>query len=582
MKFNKIVLISTVFILLMRFITYAQCGLYEISLNEKIDKSAVVIEGQVIHQNCIKGGKRNKIYTINTIKVLSVFKGKIAENVDVLTAGGKLNNQMEIASSLLNLNIGQTGMFFLYPESEAFDISNKFYSVYASAQGFYNYNLNGYLLQDVFNTYSNLNNEFYLKLKNDFGLEKIKDYEIINWGGGEANNRLTIINNFAPLSVNAGVGEQITINGFGFGNSRNTSEVLFRNSNDGGFTTIAAEASQYKLWSDTKIIVEVPSKAGTGKISVKTTNATDESNQSLQVNYAIINTGSNSIVHAPKQVARNANMGYIWNINENFHKDSIALSNLLISFKKWRCETYINWTIGSQTNINFSERDTVSVISFDERNELPAGVLGLCYSYYSGCTEDDWYIEEQDLLFKISDLWHFGDGLIPNNKYDFQSVALHELGHAHQLAHVINSADLMHFSIANGVQKRTIESSNLTAAQWLINKSLETDLCNKMKMKLLDNDLCNDEFFGFFNTVLYPNPFSDLFNIDFYLTQDTELKVSVLDISGKLLSYFENKSAQKGYFSLVFNSSIQKLSAGVYIVKIEIGNEKLIKKIIKQ
>jgi hypothetical protein len=212
---------------------------------------------------------------------------------------------------------------------------------------------------------------------------------------------------------------------------------------------------------------------------------------------------------------------------------------------------------------------------------LPVGVLGLCYSYYSGCSEDDWYIEEQDLLFRKSDKWHFGDQTIPSNKIDFQTVALHELGHAHQLAHVINNVDLMHYSINNGEQRRTIENINLTAAQWMMNKSQESDICDKKRMQLLDAELCNDENFGFFNTIVYPNPFNDLLNIDFYLNKNDKLKLSLFDVTGKLVMHYENENAGKGFFPLEFNALNHLIGSGVYVLKIEIGNEKMVKKLVK-
>jgi hypothetical protein len=268
-------------------------------------------------------------------------------------------------------------------------------------------------------------------------------------------------------------------------------------------------------------------------------------------------------------------------MNAVFDSDSIAKSNFLISFKKWRCKTYINWTIGNNTNINYSERDTVSVITFDENNELPLGVLGLCYSYYSGCTEDDWFIEEQDVLIRKSDKWHFGDQTIPTNKIDFQSVVLHELGHAHQLAHVIKNTDLMHYSISNGEQKRTIENVNLEAAQWMINKSLESNICDKKRMQLLDSELCNDENFGFFNTIVYPNPFNELLNIDFYLDRSDKLNISLFDVTGKLVITYQNENVGKGFFPLVFSAPNYLIGAGVYILKVEIGGEKMIKKLVK-
>jgi hypothetical protein len=559
----------------------AQCGLYKISLAQKVSESNFILEGVVVKQQAFKSVQKNKIFTRNTIKVLSVYKGNLPQSIDIITAGGKLNNELEIASSLLSLGVSQTGMFFLNKESvETENSTNDVYNVYASAQGFYNYNLSEQLISDVFEEFSKT--DFYDVLEGEYNLKVSKVFGPVNWSNSSLFNRLTVINNFSPTLVNAGIGNQITINGFGFGSVRGSSTVLFKNANNGGATEIAAEASQYVSWSNSKIVVFVPHNAGTGKIAVKVNNDRAQSSASLQIKFAIINTGSSDLVHAPRHVARNANKGYVWNMNENFESDSIAKANFLISFKQWRCKTYINWSIGDNTSINSSVRDTLSVISFDENNELPLGVLGLCYGYYSGCSNDDWYIEEQDLLFRKSNLWHFGDGVIPSNKVDFQSVALHELGHAHQLAHVIDISDLMHYSINNGVQKRSIESSNMEAAQWIMSKSQESDICNKKKMQLLDVELCNDENFGFFNTVIYPNPFNELLNIDFYLSSNNKLNVFMYDVTGKLITSYKNENALKGFFPLVFDVPNHMISAGVYILKIEIGEEKIVKKLIKQ
>jgi hypothetical protein len=578
MKKNNRFIILLLLIQLFALDTAAQCGLYQIYLDQKINESECIIEGEVIQQQSFKSKAKNKIFTLNTIKVLSVLKGNVPQQINIVTAGGSVGKQMEFASSLLSLKKGQVGMFFLNKEMDLPDYTDV-YTVYASAQGFYNYNLNEERVSEVYNYYNS--NAFYTLLQEDYNLKVKQLYHPLVWENNNNVNRLTVINNFSPLTVSAGIGNQITINGFGFGNTRGASKVLFKNANDGGLTEIEAEPSQYISWADNKIVVAVSHQAGSGKIAIVVDGSRAQSSAALQINYAIINTGSQSLVNPSRLVARNANKGYIWNMNAVFDSDSIAKSNFLISFKKWRCKTYINWTIGNNTNINYSERDTVSVITFDENNELPLGVLGLCYSYYSGCTEDDWFIEEQDVLIRKSDKWHFGDQTIPTNKIDFQSVVLHELGHAHQLAHVIKNTDLMHYSISNGEQKRTIENVNLEAAQWMINKSLESNICDKKRMQLLDSELCNDENFGFFNTIVYPNPFNELLNIDFYLDRSDKLNISLFDVTGKLVITYQNENVGKGFFPLVFSAPNYLIGAGVYILKVEIGGEKMIKKLVK-
>ena len=116
----------------------------------------------------------------------------------------------------------------------------------------------------------------------------------------------------------------------------------------------------------------------------------------------------------------------------------------------------------------------------------------------------------------------------------------------------------------------------------MINKSEESDICDKKRMQLLDSDLCNDEFFGYYSTVIYPNPFSDYLNIDFYLIKDDRLKIELYDLNGKLITQYEKGNAPKGFLPVVFNVPNHQISAGVYILKIEIGAEKMVKKLIKQ
>ena len=65
-------------------------------------------------------------------------------------------------------------------------------------------------------------------------------------------------------------------------------------------------------------------------------------------------------------------------------------------------------------------------------------------------------------------------------QYDFQSVALHELGHGHQLGHVIdlsshtdNNGDIMYYAISNSEQQRVLHPDNITAGNYVqtINES---------------------------------------------------------------------------------------------------------------
>jgi hypothetical protein len=68
--------------------------------------------------------------------------------------------------------------------------------------------------------------------------------------------------------------------------------------------------------------------------------------------------------------------------------------------------------------------------------------------------------------------WHYTTDVPSFSNYDFETVAVHELGHAHGLEHVNNIADFMHFSISRGTMKRTLNPFNLEAAQYVMNYSI--------------------------------------------------------------------------------------------------------------
>jgi hypothetical protein len=579
-----------IFIILLiaaNFKLQAQCALYPIDLNQKNANSSHIVEGKVINQQCFKRLDINRIFTVSTVEVFQVFKGNTNNKIQVITQGGIVANEAEFASSLLKLEVGDAGTFFLYNSQyiNQYQIASglpNLFEVYASAQGFVRYNLSERSGNDIFNNYQFIATGLYPALINLTGNLPITVSSKNIFDGYSSGNRASVINSFSPAALVAGKNEEITIIGFGFGNARNGNSVQFKNSDDGGNTYILAQPEQYKLWSNNKIVVEVPSKAGTGKIKVSLANEEAISNTNLTITYALLNTGNTGDIYFPKMISRNLNKGYEWKTQDLFLADTTAWNNFLISFKKWRCATLVNWTIGSTTTISKHERDTNNVVAYDTYNELDAGVLGLCYTYYNGCTEKDWYVTEYDILFKQDSRWFFGEGNTPINKLDFQSVVLHELGHAHQLSHVIAPSNLMNYSIGLGSQKRTIDAVNLTGALWSVAQSTANGTCDKNAMKAMDADLCEVVNFGFFEPKIYPNPFSNTINIDLYLAHGGEVKISLYTLQGQLLAATQESAArEKGVHTFVFDAIQATLSNGVYIIKIESGDGKTIKKVVK-
>lgn len=274
-----------------------------------------------------------------------------------------------------------------------------------------------------------------------------------------------VINNFSPLTTTAGTGSQITITGAGFGAgpASTTKYVEFANSDNGGLTGVRPALVQYVSWADNQIVVIVPSGAGTGAINVFNGTTTLISPVNLTVSYNIINQSAYQIKH----INNNGQGGYTWQLEKSFDAQSNAKNSFLKSMKVWSCFTGINWKVGVPTPANQTGRDGINIVRFDTGEELPAGVLGVAYTYYSSCGSNKWEITESDLVFDKERTWNFEDTPPGASQTDFQSVVQHELGHAHSLGHVIDNGDLMHYTIAPG-SRRTIGTSNSAAGNFQV------------------------------------------------------------------------------------------------------------------
>ncbi len=144
----------------------------------------------------------------------------------------------------------------------------------------------------------------------------------------------------------------------------------------------------------------------------------------------------------------------------------------------------MNWLIGSSTAINADANDGVNILRFDIGSELASGVLGQARSRYTGCGSGgvySWYLNEIDVTFDDGANFSYGTAVPTFSQYDFYSVALHEMGHAHQLAHVIDNTKLMHYSLSNGARKRTISAAEITGASYMTTLS-STSACDKTAM----------------------------------------------------------------------------------------------------
>lgn len=477
----------------------AQCSVVEVPLVQRANASTVIVEGKVTGQYSYWNSNHSMIYTANTIELYKIFKGSVAADaIEIITEGGTVDMDRITVEPSLQLRVGDVGMFTCISVTRAKNnlVSRNAlpqFEAYAGTQGFVKYDIANNTATDPFHKYTDIQTELF----NVVAPAGRHQYTTVNerpstHRAGNPNVQAgPSIDFVTPSTCNAGTGDVITIDGGGFEPLQGTGNVFFSNADDGGATIdVACLAAQIISWDDVQIRCVVPAGAGTGPFEVVTdASGTANSGFNLDISFAHLNVefdpGTGPEAYETDHINDNGSGGYTWRMNTGFDADAPARASFMRAFDTWRCATAVNWTIGSTTSINDAISDGTNVICYDNTAPLPNGVLGVCFSYWSGCASGPtiiWYVNELDIIFddgsNITPLtWQFGPGAPTINQYDFETVAVHELGHGHQLGHVIFPGAIMHYAISNGSQNRSLGSNDLAGGQFVQSKSVVTNIC---------------------------------------------------------------------------------------------------------
>jgi len=290
-----------------------------------------------------------------------------------------------------------------------------------------------------------------------------------------------VINTIAPNPTRAGTivnGDFITISGTAFGASAGT--VFYRSADVGSLTFLSTGvASDNVSWSDTSVVNKPASRAGTGPIRVNA----QQSAGNLSVDYAHTDINSNFSGFAgttrQRYYLRNLNgtggMSLRYNTGSGFAGNAAAVASFERALSTWRCQAGIHFAPGGTTSNGLNGMDGVNSVLFDT---LGAGTLGVATSNFSGnanggCNLQNtvWTLADLDIQFQTGVAWQFGPGNPSASESDFESVALHEVGHGLGLGHRVASGETMHFQISNGATARTPAAQEILGAQAKMNYS---------------------------------------------------------------------------------------------------------------
>jgi|GEM_PF-965063 len=463
----------------------AHCLMLPLEPASRAKQSALVVEAQVLDAQGFWDAGHHRLFTRHRLRVFALLKGQVADttNLVLITEGGQAGLDQQLLTNTLRLTAGQQGVFFLTPAPwPGLPItSGRAWTPFGSEQGFIRYNPAEGTATEPFRHYSALDAAFYAEIARLTGqLRRVLRPNPALRPAPRPGHRGTLaptISSFTPERLTAGAGAVLTINGSGFGNMRVSGAVEFRNADDGGATQVRARRDDYLTWTDTRIEVRVPSAAsggepvsgghpaGSGPVRVITSDQqTVETPGNVTIIYALTNVESvdGTLLQRPNHVAQNTSGGITFSFGPNLATNAAAAASWRRALNTWRCQTGMNWEVGPAVPANTIADDGQNVVAFDAGSELPARVLGRTTSYYRGCYASGnqlvFWVKEIDMQFDNDAVFQFGPApaIGALNQVDFETVAVHELGHAQQLSHLILPGAVMHYAIARGQNTRAL------------------------------------------------------------------------------------------------------------------------------
>ncbi len=458
----------------------SQCMMIPIALEDQASNSDLVIEGVVTEKDAFITDAGDFIYTSYQVEITKVFKGTYRKaTVEIIESGGVVGNRAIQVTPCIELHIGQVSTFFLKQftfrnPKDGLRFHDPVYRAYASSQSVFDYDINA---KTVTGHFTQFEWEGWYDVITQATGETYRQIKPLPHPSHASQRVAPTISSMTPLTITAGTFSILTINGNGFGATMGSSTVEFKNPNDGGATWVSASSPHVQSWSNTQIQIKVPYFAGSGQVRVTVGGMAVTSTQTLTIPYAQFNVQFD-ISGVPTLFKRhlynnNGAGGYTYRYHTEFNANSPARKSFERALNSWRCATEVNFIIGDVTSIDAIVQDGVNVIRFDNGDEIPAGVGAQTASYYDDCaniTDYITHIVEIDLVFNdaFSGLtWEYGPPLPTGTELDFETIALHELGHACALGHVISAPEVMHYSVSPGESKRVLSANDLAGGAYI-------------------------------------------------------------------------------------------------------------------
>jgi hypothetical protein len=422
------------------------------------------------------------------------------------------------------------------------------------------------------------------------------------------------ITGFSPNPITAGTSSELTITGTNFGNTKG--KVRFPNADDGGMSFMEADDADV-TWSDTEIIVKVPSvragvgqqgnPAGSGIFQIQTAPSPTFPNGEiaqnnpplslLDIRYAVANFRPIPAGVRPHMAELNDMNGYTFNLGVFLASEPNAISIIEQSLCDWNMVTGVNWILDAALVQNPMQdgNDGVNTIFLGDESNFSGSTSGAtAFTTITGqlCPDGSaTYIEDVDIVLRadpsnISPLlgWHYDDASNPDLfDFDFYSVIKHELGHAHNLKHVIPDDKLMYWQLMAGDTRRDFHPEDINGGNDVLDATLVAltqGFCPVDPM-MRSNTLCLNTTIDVNKSNLIkvsPNPnFDGQIQINFDFEISGKIDFNLFDATGKPV-FSTSKKLEGSTTELTF----PQLQSGIYyLLMTDIKGSNFISKITK-
>jgi hypothetical protein len=103
------------------------------------------------------------------------------------------------------------------------------------------------------------------------------------------------------------------------------------------------------------------------------------------------------------------------------------------------------------------------------------------------------------------------------------------------------------------------------------------DALKPLELNFSSSDI-SDNFAGKLKLKIYPNPFSHELNIGYDLAGSSHVRITILDVHGRVIRTLADQAQKAGSYQFTWNSGL--VSSGLYFIKFEADHRYIIQKVI--